>query len=35
MEKIIWKTQDENFNCEIYVRIRDDFKKGTVQLSRF
>ena len=29
MEKIIWKTQDENFNCEIYVRIRDDFKKGT------
>ena len=29
MEKIIWKSKDENFNCEIYVRIRDDFKKGT------
>ena len=29
MEKIIWKTQGENFNCEIYVRIRDDFKKGS------
>ena len=30
MEKIIWKVQEENFNCEIYVRIRDDLDKVRV-----
>lgn len=27
MEKIIWNIQEKNFNCEIYVRVMDDFKK--------
>ena len=25
--KIVWKTQEENFDCEIYVRIVDDLTK--------
>ena len=29
MEKIIWKENQEGYQCEIYVRVSDDFKNST------